>query len=145
MTTHARTPNEQRIAALEVEVVTMREALEAAVKDGSGRSGGSVFMIHREQWLALSAALSSSTDYSGKVVVGRDEGEATATICAVVQPDHGSDCDCQVCVAFARLDSLRKADAATNAVHPAEGTPTDVALRDIVSTARAAATKEGKP
>ena len=67
--THARTPNEQRIAALEVEVVTMREAMEEAVKDGSGRSGGSVYMIHREQWLALRSALATTTDYANKCVV----------------------------------------------------------------------------
>ena len=120
--THARTPNEQRIAALEAEVVTLREAMEAAVKDGSGRSGGSVYMIHREQWLALSAALSASTDYANKVVVDREDLtkiRGTLVNCAVALKDHSF--IYIIDDSLARLDSLRKADAATDAVHSAEG------------------------
>ena len=109
--THARTPNEQRIAALEAEVVTLREAMEAAVKDGSGRSGGSVYMIHREQWLALSAALSASTDYSDKVVVdGQQMIELRAELVVAAEATTPSATNNWLCRALARLDSLRKGD-----------------------------------
>lgn len=38
------------------------DAVAAVIMDGEGRSGGSVFLVHREQWVALRAALEDATE-----------------------------------------------------------------------------------
>lgn len=40
------------------EVERVCSAAESVVRDGSGRSGGSVYMVHKEPFLSLRAALS---------------------------------------------------------------------------------------
>jgi hypothetical protein len=52
-----------RLAALNAE---LRNVIEAAVLDGSGRSGGSVYLILKEQFLALKAALAKAGQTQAK-------------------------------------------------------------------------------
>ncbi len=148
-TTHARTANEQRIAFLECQLVTMRGALENLM------AWGLEFDDKRLQYISVQvgrgdiedaeAALSDSTDYANKVVVGRKEPWAFAVTCpsgaeadylifecldnAANQYEYyrglseeGDDWEPQIIHLYplTRLDSLRKADAATAAAH-AEG------------------------
>ena len=113
----ARTPNEQRIEALEAEVVTMREALEDLTKAVTCQPEGTMWGLGsqptRMKWYerlmpiraAANAALSSSADYANKCVVNREEWNQLWIIAN----------DCQF--HLNKLDSLRKADEATAAVH----------------------------
>ena len=152
MTTQARTPNEQRIAFLECQLVTMRGALERL---GSGQviADGCPTMLPpkghdivadelRDRMDFARAALSSSSDYAGKVVVGMEviktlhmniRSVKSCCRCAVDDLEKSPRCETvgralgaihsafpNLDLAIARLDSLRKADAATDAVH-AEG------------------------
>ena len=97
----ARTPNEQRIEALEAEVVTIRlELQEAAYEVNEQRHrDGTPFKIF--------SALAASTDYANKVVVNQEEWEAKKSLAVEL-------CD-KLVELTALLDSLRKADAATDA------------------------------
>ena len=72
--TQARTANEQRIDALEAEVVTMRGALERA-KEYFGRADYPPHCVEHVRASDIAVALSPS-DYSTKVVVEREEWEA---------------------------------------------------------------------
>ena len=85
--------DEQRIASLEAEVVTLREALEetrrnvekAALADWEnsvGRLEASTAIAGAQ--IAARSALSSSTDYAGKVVVDREEWEAVNKVAEAV-------------------------------------------------------------
>ena len=110
----ARTANEQKIEALEAELVTVRQALDWTLKWGN-------FYVaidnplHAGQLDKAHAAL-SATDYEGKVVVDREViHEITAkleeirvkcyndTISAADQHVHALATNC-----LARLDSLRR-------------------------------------
>ena len=140
-TTHARTANEQRIAALECRVVTMRGVLERL---GSGQviADGCPTMLPpkghdivadelRDRMDFARDALSDSANYANKVVVDMEEwGELLALevanrIFARIPDDDEHEDEIneigrEFAVALARLDSLRKADEATAAVHIAE-------------------------
>ena len=127
----ARTANEQRIASLEAEVVTLREAMKPAQREMSNayrlglvdslapKSEASSFT---QACGLLTSALSSSTDYSGKVVVDRQFlGEVRDILEAAFQAANVGTYVSKYSAHLARLDSLRKADAATDAVHPEGG------------------------
>ena len=114
-----RTGNEQRIAALEAEVVTMREALEDSlsgwhyIQERHGRMLGVGW--DRVEKLARSA-LSSSADYAGKVVVDREEWKALLKLEKHAREwgDSSEDVDdlaaqLRICIIdLPRLDSLRQ-------------------------------------
>ena len=103
-TTHARTAHGQRIAALEADVVTMRVALETR---HCTCSTGDEF--EPEFICARCAALSTSTDYSGKVVVNRAFlGEVHDILEAAFQATNVGTYVSDYSAHLARLDSLRQ-------------------------------------
>lgn len=124
MTTQPLT-DEQQIASLECQVVTMREALEGLDEYLSHEV---VFTIIEKAVKKMVRSALSSSDYAGKVVVDRELlGEACDVLEAsagLLQDTHTrhmkalssiSDCGCPVATTahnarsiFARLDSLRK-------------------------------------
>ena len=65
--TQPRTGNEQRIASLEAEIVTLREALETI----ADRVAGEPLTFQKGVVKLARSALSSSSDYANKVVVSK--------------------------------------------------------------------------
>lgn len=114
----ASTANEQRIAALECQVVAMRKAMEFYADETNYEPLATDIDINIDSGKRARSALSSSTDYANKVVVD-SEGihEVTAklekirTVCysnrdgisAVDQHVHTLATNC-----IAHLDSLRQ-------------------------------------
>ena len=100
----ARTANEQLIAFLECQVVTMRVALE----NSNSYFDSKMPWVSNEGFQRLRHEITkalASADYANKVVVDREEWNQLWIIAN----------DCQF--HLNKLDSLRKADEATAAVH----------------------------
>jgi hypothetical protein len=55
----------QQLTAAQQENVRLRKAAEDVIHNGRGRSGGSVFMVNKEQWMRLKDTLARTAKEAG--------------------------------------------------------------------------------